>query len=107
MSLFDVFVLPSLWEGLPLGPDRGRSHGKPIVATDIGGSREIISHGETGLLVPPADPAALAAAVNRLLGDPALSARLAANAKSSIPPRFTLERMIAEYSEIYSSFALK
>ncbi len=107
MSLFDVFVLPSLWEGLPLVLIEAAASGKPIVATDIGGSREIISHGETGLLVPPADPAALAAAVNRLLGDPALAARLAAAAKSSIPPRFTLERMIAEYSEIYSSFNFK
>jgi glycosyltransferase involved in cell wall biosynthesis len=107
MSLYDIFVLPSLWEGLPLVLIEAAALGKPIVATDIGGSREIISHGETGLLVPAADPVALAAAVNRLLGDPALSARLAANAKSSIPPRFTLERMIAEYSEIYSSFALK
>ncbi|MCX6561015.1 MAG: glycosyltransferase [Candidatus Aminicenantes bacterium] len=103
MSLFDIFVLPSLWEGLPLVLIEAASLGKPIVVTDIGGTREIITDGETGLLVPPADPAALAAAINRLLCDPALAARLAANAKSTIPPRFTLDRMVSDYSEIYSS----
>jgi glycosyltransferase involved in cell wall biosynthesis len=107
MFLFDVFVLPSLWEGLPLVLIEAASLGKPIVATDIGGTREIIADGETGLLVPPADPDALAGAVNRLLSDRALAARLAANAKSTIPPRFTLGRMVREYSEIYSSLCSK
>lgn len=105
MSLFDIFVLPSLWEGLPLVLIEAAALGRPIVATDIGGSREIISHGGTGLLVPPADPAALAAAVNRLLGDPALAARLGAKAKSLIPHQFTLERMVREYESIYVSLA--
>jgi len=103
MSLCDVFVLPSLWEGLPLVLIEAAALGRPIVATDIGGSREIITRGETGLLVPPADPQALAAAVNRLLDDPVLAARLGENARRTIPPRFTLERMVDEYSKIYKS----
>ncbi|MDD8027456.1 MAG: glycosyltransferase family 4 protein [Acidobacteriota bacterium] len=103
LSLFDVFVLPSLWEGLPLVLIEAASLGKPIVATDIGGSREILSHEETGLLVPPGDSAALAGAVNRLLDDPDLAARLGARARETIPPRFRLARMVDEYAEIYGS----
>jgi glycosyltransferase involved in cell wall biosynthesis len=103
MSLFDIFVLPSLWEGLPLVLIEAAAMGKPIVATDIGGSGEIVMDGETGLLVPPADSAALAAAINRLLADPVLAARLGENARRTIPPRFTLGRMVDEYSEIYMS----
>jgi glycosyltransferase involved in cell wall biosynthesis len=103
LSRLDVFVLPSLWEGLPLVLIEAAALGKPIVATAVEGTREIVTDGETGLLVPPADPAALAAAVNRLLDDPALAARLGAQARETIPPRFTLAKMIAGYEEIYAS----
>jgi glycosyltransferase involved in cell wall biosynthesis len=103
MALFDVFVLPSLWEGLPLVLIEAAALGKPIVATDVEGSREILRDGETGRLVPPGDPAALAAAVRRLLDDPALAARLGARARETIPGRFTIEKMISGYDEIYLS----
>lgn len=101
LSLFDVFVLPSLWEGLPLVLIEAAALGKPIVATDIDGNRDIIADGETGLLVPPGDPAAIASAAGRLLDDPALSARLAARARAEIPPRFGLDRMVRAYEEVY------
>lgn len=101
MELFDVFVLPSLWEGLPLVLAEAAARGKPVVAADIDGVREVVRDGETGLLVPPKDPAALAAAVERLLGDPALARRLAARARAEIPPRFTMDRMVAEHAALY------
>ncbi len=103
LSRLDVFVLPSLWEGLPLVLIEAAALSKPIVATSVDGSREIITDGETGLLVPPADPAALAVAVNRLLDDPALAARLGARARDTIPPRFTLAKMIAGYEDLYAA----
>ena len=105
LSRLDVFVLPSLWEGLPLVLIEAAALGKPIVATSVDGSREIITDGETGLLVPAGDPAALAAAVRRLLGDPDLAVRLGKTARASIPPRFTLEAMIADYADLYLSLA--
>lgn len=105
LSLLDVFVLPSLWEGLPLVLIEAAALGKPIVATSVDGSREIITDGQTGLLVPAGDPAALAAAVRRLLDDSALASRLGEAARVSIPPRFTLEAMIAGYAELYQSLA--
>lgn len=101
LSLFDVFVLPSLWEGLPLVLIEAAALGKPIVATDIDGNRDIIADGETGLLVPSGDPEAIASAIGRLLDDPALSVRLAGRARTEIPPRFGLDRMVRAYEEIY------
>ncbi|MCX6567247.1 MAG: glycosyltransferase family 4 protein [Candidatus Aminicenantes bacterium] len=105
LSAFDIFVLPSLWEGLPLVLIEAAGLGKPIIATDIDGSREIIRDGETGLLVPPADPAALAGAVRRLLEDAALARRLGEKARHEIPPAFDLKRMVAETERLYLDLA--
>ena len=105
LSLFDVFVLPSLWEGLPLVLIEAASLGKPIVASAIDGVREVLRDGETGLLVPPGKPRPLAAAVVRLLEDPALAARLGAAARLEIPSRFTLEKMIGETQNLYLDLA--
>jgi glycosyltransferase involved in cell wall biosynthesis len=105
LFLFDIFVLPSLWEGLPLALIEAATLGKPIVATDIDGVREIVSEGETGLLVPPKNPDRLAAAILRLLNDPELSARLGQNARSAIPARFSLSRMVEEIGQLYLELA--
>jgi glycosyltransferase involved in cell wall biosynthesis len=107
LPLFDVFVLPSLWEGLPLVLIEAAASGKPIVATDIGGVREVIRPGETGLLVPPGEPGALAEAILRLLGDPVFARRLADRARAEIPPRYSAERMISEYAALYLELAGK
>jgi glycosyltransferase involved in cell wall biosynthesis len=105
LTLFDIFVLPSLWEGLPLALVEAAAAGKSIVATDIDGVREVIRDGETGLLVPPKNPGALAAAVGRLLDDRTLAQRLAARALAEIPSRFTLDRMVSEYAALYLELA--
>ena len=103
ISLFDVFVLPSLWEGLPFVLIEAAALGKAIVATNVEGNQEIISDGETGLLVPARDPEALAEAVLKLLQDRTLASRLAAAARTLIPPRHTLSDMIRETEELYLS----
>ena len=100
---FDVFVLPSLWEGLPFVLIEAAALGRPIVATNVEGNNEVITDGETGLLVPAQDPDALAAAVIRLLRDGKMAARLAASAKTLIPPRYTLARMARETEDLYLS----
>ena len=81
---FDVFAFPSRFEGLCLAVIEAQAAGVPVVATPVGGIRETVVDGETGLLVPVGDPAALAAAVCRLLEDAELSARLAAEARSRV-----------------------
>jgi glycosyltransferase involved in cell wall biosynthesis len=106
LGLFDVFVLPSLWEGLPLVLIEAAARGKPIVATDVEGTREVVKDGETGLLVPPGDPGAMAEAVLRLLRDPALARRLGERARAEIPPVFSLTRMVEETARLYHELAL-
>jgi len=78
MRAADIFVLPSHREGMPRSIIEAMLSGLPVVATDIRGSREEVVDGETGLLVPVADALALAAALSRLAGDPALRAHLGA-----------------------------
>jgi glycosyltransferase involved in cell wall biosynthesis len=107
VSLFDVFVLPSLWEGLPLALIEAAALGRPIVATDIDGVREVIRPGDTGVLVPAKDPAKLAEALSRLLDDPASAVKMGERAKREIPPLFTLSGMVEKTQRIYMEFAAR
>ena len=77
----DIFVLSSTSEGLPLSILEAMVAGLPVVASSVGGVPEAVEEGETGLLVPPRDPVRLAAALERLLVDPALRRRLGANGR--------------------------
>lgn len=101
LSLADVFVLPSLWEGLPYVLVEAAALGKPIVATAIDGVTEVIQDGRTGLLVRPADPERLAEALVRLLLDKGLAARLGREAREAIPPGFRLDRMVRQHEALY------
>jgi glycosyltransferase involved in cell wall biosynthesis len=101
MSLFDIFVLPSLWEGLPFVLVEAAALRKPIVATCVDGVPEIIDNGKTGVLVRPADPEALAEAVIHLLKDKKTAAVLAEAARTLIPPRFPLRRTVEQHESLY------
>lgn len=105
LSVFDIFVLPSLWEGLPLVLIEAAALGKPMVATDIGGVREVIRNGENGILVRPRDSAKLAESVIRLIEDPSLASKLGLNAEKEIPPLFTLQEMVARTEQLYLELA--
>jgi len=76
LAAADVFVLPSLSEGLPGALVEAMATGLPCIATDIPGNRDLVVDGETGLLISPGDVAGLASAIQRLLGDRRLAARL-------------------------------
>jgi len=103
----DLFVLPSLFEGLPLSILEAMAAGKPIIATMIGGTNEAIRHGENGILVPPADPVALAAAIRTLLADPALARRMAVagefRARKEFDASVMVERVTGIYNELLRS----
>lgn len=101
IPLFDVFVLPSLWEGLPFVLVEAAALGKPIIATAVDGITEIIEDGKTGVLVPSKDPQALADAIISLLRDKDRARRLAERARAVIPPRFPLRRMVEQTQNVY------
>ena len=81
LASLDVLVLPSVYEEMGSVLVEAMVAGLPVVATDVGGIPEVVRHGETGLLVPPGDVAALAAALDRVVADPVLRARLADGAR--------------------------
>ncbi len=99
-----VCVVPSRFEAFGYTCVEAMACGRPVVASRVGGLAEIVEHEREGLLVAPEDPAALAAAVIRLLGDPALGRRLGAAARSGVLERFgapaVAVRSAAAYAEI-------
>jgi glycosyltransferase involved in cell wall biosynthesis len=101
LATCDVFALPSLYEGSSLAVLEAMAAGVPIVSSAIGGTDELIEDGSSGLLVPPGNAEALAAALRRLLDDPGLRERLAAQARERIELDLTRERMAARVTGAY------
>ena len=97
----DIFVLPSLSEACSNSLLEAMATGRPIVATRVGGTPALVEDEATGLLVPPADPAALAKAVIRLIEEPALAARLAARAQQRARAEFGIDRMLERIEGLY------
>jgi glycosyltransferase involved in cell wall biosynthesis len=101
LAACDVFVLPSLYEGLPLAALEAMAAAKPVVATAIEGTDEAVVHGETGLLVPPGRPQELAAAIRLLLGDTTFATRMGQAGRLRALREFSMSRMLDETSRIY------
>lgn len=97
----DVFVLPSLQEGLPNSLLEAMASGLPVVATRIGGSADVVTEGENAILVPPADDRLLGEALSTLLREPEVRARLSAAARDTIRTSYSLESRAARYLELY------
>jgi glycosyltransferase involved in cell wall biosynthesis len=101
LEAIDVFALPSWTEGLPLVALEAMAHGRPVVATPVGGTPEVVVDGETGILVPPRDARALAGALRRLLEDADLRARMGAAGRARVQERFSEDAMAARVHELY------
>jgi glycosyltransferase involved in cell wall biosynthesis len=97
----DLFVLPSRREGLGLVLLEAMRAELPVVASDVGGIRDLVEHDVTGILVPPEDPAALADAIERLLADSVLRARLGASGRARLQSHFTTEQEARAYEALY------
>jgi len=101
MRGLDLFVLPSLAEGISNTLLEAMSSGLPVVATDVGGNPELVDDGRTGRLVPPADPQALAAAIREYVMDPEMAKRQGAAARRLAEQHFGLDVMVKSYMDLY------
>jgi glycosyltransferase involved in cell wall biosynthesis len=101
LSAMDVVAMPSRFEGLPLVLLEAMASGRPVVGTNVGSMGDALQHEHTGLVVPPDDHVALAAALRRLQLDSALRGRLGSAARRTARDRFTLSRMVSEYESLY------
>jgi glycosyltransferase involved in cell wall biosynthesis len=101
LAAADLLVLPSLFEGLPVSVLEAMAAQRPVVATAIGGTDDAVTHELTGLLVPPGDPSALAAAIRRARADPALAQRLAAAGRERVESEFSSVTTAREVMKVY------
>jgi glycosyltransferase involved in cell wall biosynthesis len=98
-----VFVFSTKGEGSPLALLEAMSCGLPAVASDVPGVREILAGGDCGVLVPPGQPAEMARAIERILGDTESAARIGAAARQCVAVNYSAERMTARYKEALSA----
>ena len=98
---FDVYVMPSIWEGLPMALLEAFAAGTPVVASDVGGVGKVIRHRENGSLVPPRDPAALAAELAHVLAQPQLRKKYSETARRTFEESYSAEAMTRRYEAIY------
>jgi glycosyltransferase involved in cell wall biosynthesis len=104
LSAMDVFVLPSLWEGLPLALELAMGAGLPVVASALAGIPEVIDDGRTGLLVPAGDVGALGRAMTRLAASAAERSRLGAAAREAVIDRFGADAYVSSVTTLYEQF---
>lgn len=99
----DVFVLSSLWEGLPLSAVEAMAAARPVVLSNVGGCSELVEHGVNGLIVPPGESEAIASAINSLLGDEQRRLAFGRAGRERVRDTFTVSRMAKEYEAVYES----
>jgi len=103
VSSAEMVVLSSLWEGMPNIIIEAMAAGKPVIATSVGGCKEIVHEGENGFLVQPRDPDALAKKMMLLLQKPDLCKMMGANGFLTVAAGFSLDGMVKKYEEIYDA----
>jgi glycosyltransferase involved in cell wall biosynthesis len=103
LAAADIGVLPSFYEGLPLTAVETLAAGVPLVATAVDGTPEVVIDGETGHLVPPGDPPAMAEAIRRLARQPELRRKFAIAGRDRILNQFTIQRQVEQTSNLYLS----
>ena len=107
LAAFDVFTLPSRSEGLSNTILEAMAAGLPVVATQVGGADEMVEDEKTGVLIPPSSPQALAAALRRMLSDPARRETMGRAGRARVEREFALARTLRAYEELYIELARK
>ncbi len=101
LNAIDIYCLPSLWEGLPIGVLEAMAMRKAIIATDIDATKEIITNGQNGILVPVKSPQLLANALTQLANDKQLRQTLGINAAKTIADNFNVQKMTRQIEAVY------
>jgi len=105
LAAMDIYVQPSVNEGLSLSILEAMAAGKAVIATDVGGAQEVLTHKKTGILIPPGSSQVIRAAVVDLLDHPNKLAALAQAAREHVLREFGVDRMVEGYRRIYESLA--
>jgi glycosyltransferase involved in cell wall biosynthesis len=100
-SMFDVLMLASANEGTPVVAIEALAAGRPVVSTRVGGVPDVVSDGETGLLVPEGDVEGLAAALERLASDPEVRRRYGERGRAIVVPRYRVDRLVDDVDRLY------
>ena len=101
LAASDVYMMSSVFEGLPVALLEAMAMGRPVVATAVGGIPEVIESGRNGMLAPAGQPQVLARAVGQLLSSPELRREMGASARRSVDERFSIRRMVAQLEAMY------
>jgi len=107
LAAADLFVLPSLWEGLPLALLEAMAAGTPVVATAVGGVPRVVENGVTGRLAAPGDAAGLAAAIGELLADPEGAGQMALAGQARVRATYGAPAWADRLEEIYDRATLR
>ena len=103
LNELDVVVCSSRNEGTPVALIEAMAAGVPVLSTEVGGVADLVTHGETGWLVPPGDPAAMAQGIRRLVAEPSLRTRLAAAGRAVVLDRYDVARLIPRMETLYTN----
>ncbi|RPI22786.1 MAG: glycosyltransferase family 1 protein [Chloroflexota bacterium] len=101
LAASDYFILPSLWEGLPMALIEAMASGLPIIATDVSGARQVMDSGETGILVPPGNADELRNAIVQMLANPLKAQAMGAAARRHVEAAYSAQKQVSEHMALY------
>jgi len=103
LATSDLFILPSLWEGLPMALIEAMASGLPVIATRVSGTSQVMVHGETGLLVAPGNSTELAHAILELLSNPSMAFQMGKTARQRVEVHFGARKQAQEHLDLFIS----
>jgi glycosyltransferase involved in cell wall biosynthesis len=103
LAASDYFILPSLWEGLPMALIEAMASGLPVIATRVSGTNQVMVHGETGLLVEPGNSSELAQAILKMASDPSMARQMGRAARQRVEVHFGAQKQAREYLDLFNS----